>query len=125
MATFTSNAALLILTSWAGIDHSAQSVSVMSQMSQFFVNQARLSPRAFPSEQELESVRCAFRARCSAACWGCTAVGFTETFQALIYQYSPIYTGGPGRSFEQVRPQRALSSRQASLTRLQSYVFDE
>ena len=28
----------------------------MSQMSQFFVNQARLSNRAFDSEQELESV---------------------------------------------------------------------
>ena len=40
-----------------GIDHSAQGIAVMSQMSQFFVNQARLSSRAFPSEQELESVR--------------------------------------------------------------------
>jgi hypothetical protein len=40
----------------AGIDHSAQGIAVMSQMSQFFVNQARLSNRAFPSELELESV---------------------------------------------------------------------
>jgi len=58
-----------------GIDHSAQGVAVMSQMSQFFVNQARLSTRAFSSEQELES--------------------------ALIYQFSPTYTGGAGHSFEQ------------------------
>lgn len=64
-----------------GIDHSAQGITVMSQMSQFFVNQARLSNRAFDSEQELE--------------------------QALIYNYSPTYTGGPGHSFEQ------------------SYIFDE
>jgi gamma-glutamyl hydrolase len=40
----------------SGIDHSAQGIAVMSQMSQFFVNQARLSNRAFDSEQELESV---------------------------------------------------------------------
>jgi gamma-glutamyl hydrolase len=45
-----------LLTAAAGIDHSAQGVAVMSQMSQFFVNQARLSNRAFPSEMELESV---------------------------------------------------------------------
>ena len=92
-----------ILTALAGIDHSAQSVAVMSQMSQFFVKQARLSHRAFPSEQELESVCDTELANPICCTFSTFCVDLHASFhQALIYQYSPTYTGGPGHSFEQV-----------------------
>jgi len=100
-----------------GIDPSAQGVAVMSQMSQFFVNQARLSTRAFSSEQELESVSCS-----AANAWRTWS---SCRPQALIYQFSPTYTGGAGHSFEQVFLRVPASFASHPRFPGQTYIFDE
>jgi len=57
------------------IAHSLTAIQSMQYMADFFVNQARQNTRHYSADSLLE--------------------------KRLIYQYTPVYTGGPGKSFEQ------------------------